>query len=99
MENIDPAILQQFLQNNTEGTSQPFTLFPQELIDMFAMGIIALVVISALFLLVYLVGTIRKWKVQSAVLDIHKDVKQLKELLAPKSPSSPVKTNSVDKTE
>lgn len=83
MENIDPALVQQFLQTyseNQEGDASPsFNLFPQELIDMFAIGIIALIVISSLFLVVYLIGTIRKWRVQSAVLDIHRDVKELKQ--------------------
>lgn len=89
MENIDPAILRQFLQNDSDGTSQPFTLFPQELIDMFAMGIIALIVITALFLVVYTVGMVRKWKVQSAILDMHKDVKELKQSMARDKPPVP----------
>lgn len=89
MENIDPALLQRFLQNDNDGTSQPFTLFPQELVDMFAMGIIALIVITALFLLVYVISTIRKWKVQSAILDMHKDVKELKQSMARDKPPVP----------
>lgn len=90
MENIDPALLQQFLQNNDGGTNQPFTLFPQELIDMLAMSIIAINIIAALFLLAYIVNTIRKWKVQSAILDMHKDVKALKESMTKVKPSDPV---------
>lgn len=90
MENIDPAILQQFLQNDSDGTSQPFTLFPQELIDMFAMGIIALIVIAALFLVVYTIGMVRKWKVQSAILDMHKDVKELKQSMTSGKPHDPI---------
>lgn len=94
MENIDPALIQKFLESNAnkaDGSStQPFTLFPQELVDIFAMATIALTVISALFLIVYLIGTIRKWRVQSAVLDMHRDVKELKEHLAPQKPQTKI---------
>lgn len=94
MENIDPALVQQFLQNYSQnqegGASSNFNLIPQELINMLAIGITTLTVISALFLIVYLIGTIRKWKVQSAILDMHKDVKELKQHLAPQIPQTKI---------
>jgi preprotein translocase subunit SecY len=88
MENIDPALLQQFLQNNSGETSPTINLFPESFINLLTAGFIALNVIAALFLIVYIIGMVRKWKVQSAVLDMHKDVKELKQLMTREKPQN-----------
>lgn len=51
---------------------------------MLTAGFIALNVIAALFLIVYIIGMVRKWKVQSAVLEMQKDVRELRSALASK---------------
>ncbi|HRK40898.1 MAG TPA: hypothetical protein PLN95_02370 [Candidatus Saccharibacteria bacterium] len=96
MQNIDPALIEQFLQNaNNPDTAPTVNLFPQELVEIFAFGIIALTVITALFFLVYLISMIRKWRVQTAVLDMHRDVKELKDLMGGKMPQE--KADKIDK--
>ena len=95
MENIDPALIQQFLKNNSGDGAPTINLFPQELVEIIAVGSIALTVITALFFIVYLLGTVRKWKVQSAVLDMRNDVKELKELMGGKKPQE--KVEKIDK--
>lgn len=97
MENIDPALLQQYLQNNSDsgsGSSMTPTinLFPESFIALLSLGFIILLVLSSLFLLAYILGMVRKWKVQSAILDMHKDVKELKQLMGREKPE-----DSIDK--
>lgn len=82
MQNIDPSLLQQLIQNNPDGTSPTINIFPESFINLLTAGFIALIVIAALFLVVYAIGMMRKWKVQSAVLTMQRDVHELKELLA-----------------
>lgn len=92
MENIDPLVLQQLLEaasNSTESNSQPLQLIPQEIIDMLAIGIIAFIALIALFLLVFIIGTIRKWRVQSAILNIQKEVHEIKLQLSVEKKSTP----------
>src|SRR5690348_13658351 len=93
MENIDPALIQQFFEQyrstsgNENSMSPTINVFPQEFIALLSTLLIATVVLSSLFLLFYIIGTIRKWKVQSAVLDMHRDVKELKAELASSKPT------------
>lgn len=86
MENIDPSVIQQYLDQikNNQG-DQSFTptinVFPAEFIALLSTIVIAMAVIAALFLLFYIISIIRNWKVQSAVMNMQKDVKEIKTAL------------------
>ena len=82
MQNIDPSILQELLQNNSDGTGPAISLFPESFINLLTAGIIVLNIVTILFLIVYIFSTIRKWKVQSAVLAMQKDIREIKESLS-----------------
>lgn len=86
MENVDPNILQRYIENytNAEGTSESraFSLFPESFITLLSTGFIILMVIAGLFLAFYILNFVRNWKVQSAILDLQKDVKEIKTSLA-----------------
>lgn len=93
MQNIDPSIIQQYIDQYTQSqggqsTAPTINVFPPEFIALLSMILVATAVISVLFLIVYIIGTIRKWRVQSAILDIHRDVKELKASLVTTKPST-----------
>ena len=97
MENIDPSLLQQFLENNSSGsnTAPTVNLLPESFISMVTIGFIALNVIATLFLIVYVLGVVRKWKVQSAILEMHKDVRDIKQQLITKEKApKPIDTDT-----
>jgi hypothetical protein len=88
MENIDSNTLRDFLQNNNDGGIPPtINVFPDELVTAFMTVVYILTVVSVLFLVVYIVNTVRKWKVQSAILDMQKDIKVIKDSLTDGAPS------------
>ncbi len=72
---LDPTTLQSLL-----GNSQT-SLIPESLVTMMIASFIILNVLGVLFFVFYVVGIVRKWKVQSAVLDIRKDLVEIKEQL------------------
>ena len=88
MQNVDPTLLQELLQNNSGGSSPTINLLPESFITMLTAGFIALNIIAALFLVVYVIGMVRKWKVQSAILDMHADVKALRQLMTREKPQN-----------
>jgi hypothetical protein len=45
-------------------------------------GFIVLNIVTILFLIAYVFSTIRRWKVQSAILTMQKDIREIKEGLA-----------------
>jgi hypothetical protein len=82
LESLDPTTIQNLLGNN-----QP-SLIPESLITTITVGFIVLNVLGALFLIAYIFGIIRKWKVQSAVLHMQKDLAEIKARL-PESAAAP----------
>jgi len=75
------------------------SLLPQSAIDslsaMFALSMFVSLILFALIGVLYIITAIRKWKVQSAILDMHKDIKQMKEAIvrqpeAAAAPEQPV---------
>lgn len=100
MENIDPALVQQFLENYSanaggDGTASPaINILPESFITMLTWGFIALNVIAILFLIVYIIASIRKWRVQSAILDMHRDVKELKSALVHEKPQTKIDSDT-----
>lgn len=85
MTQLDPTLLQGLLGDS--GTS----LIPESLVTTLTVGFIILNVIAVLFLVFYIVSLIRKWKVESAVLHMQKDLAEIKASLAT---GQPVSSNS-----
>jgi hypothetical protein len=86
LNGIDQSTLQSLL-GGSNGSST--SLIPESLTHTLTIGFIALNVISVLFLILYLLSVIRKWKVQSAVLHMQKDVAEIKAhmVIAPTAPA------------
>lgn len=70
----------------------------QSFMTMMAIGTIISCVILGLFLVMYIIGVIRKWKVQSAVLHMQKDISEIKQHLIG-APSNSQPTNTPDQQE
>lgn len=99
MQNIDPAIIEEFLRRSSEssdtGVTPTVNILPEAFIETLTIGFIALTVIAGLFLLAYLVSLVRKWKVQSAVLGLQKDVSEIKQILgANNTAASPIDSDT-----
>lgn len=67
----------------------PAELIPPELITAITVGFIALNVLGLCFIILYIVGLVRKWKVESAVLHMQKDLAEIKQQLAQPHDTSP----------
>lgn len=65
----------------------------QSFMTMLLVSTIISCVILGLFLVMYTIGAIRKWKVQSAVLHMQKDISEIKQHLIG-APSTPQPTNN-----
>lgn len=98
MENIDSNILQNFLNENTDGSVVPsINIFPDELVTAFTIGLYAISIVAILFVVAYIAGLIRKWKVDSAILEMQKDLKEIRESLSHDIPArhhSPADTDT-----
>jgi hypothetical protein len=80
---LDQSSLNSLL-NSANGGGASTSLIPESLTTALSVGFIVLNVISILFLILYIVSLVRKWKVQSAVLHMQKDLAEIKLALAPK---------------
>lgn len=87
---IDPTLLQNLLSGDS-GTS----LIPESLITTLTVGFIVLNVLGILFLIFYIASMIRKWKVESAVLHMQKDLAEIKAALAKPQPERTAEPSSV----
>lgn len=87
----DPSSLQNLL-----GESQTNVL-PESFITMLTVSFIVLNILGILFLIFYVFGMVRKWRVQTAVLEMRKDLAEIKAQLsapAPKTEPIPEPTNN-----
>lgn len=73
LNQIDQSTLDALL-GGTEGTS----LIPESLVPVMIASFIALNVLAVLFFIFYLIGLIRKWKTESAVFHMQKDLAEIK---------------------
>ncbi len=80
----DQTTLLQSLLGGTDGGS----LIPESLVQTLTISLIALNVVGVLFLIAYILSGIRKWKVQSAVLHMRKDLEEIKAHMSPPAPAS-----------
>ena len=79
---IDPETLQSILGNSDVSSN----LIPESLASIQTISLVATSVLTFIFVVFYIVGTVRRWKVQSAVLHMQKDVAEIKQALV-KSPA------------
>lgn len=82
---LDPSTLQNLL-----GNSQT-SLIPESLVTTLTVSFIVLNVLGVLFMVFYVMGIVRKWRVQSAILDMRKDLAEIKAQIA----SQPAKFDPV----
>lgn len=84
---IDPYGVQSLL-----GTGSG-SLIPEELVTMLIVTFVVLNILGLLFIIFYIASSVRKWKVQTAVLHMQKDIAEIKLALAypPAAAASPRK--------
>lgn len=70
---LDQSSLQSLLGGSNGGS-----LIPESLTQALTIGFIIINAVSILFLIAYILSVVRKWKVQSAILHMQKDVAELK---------------------
>lgn len=78
---IDPTLLQNLLSGDSNTS-----LIPESLITTLTIGFIILNILGVLFLVFFVASLIRKWKVESAVLHMQKDLAEIKAALAKPQP-------------
>lgn len=78
---LDPSNLQSLF-----GGSQP-SLIPDSLVTTLTVGFIVLNVLTVLFFVFYVANMIRKWRVDTAILNMHKDLADIKAQLATERPT------------
>lgn len=86
-DSIDPTQLDQSALQSLLGGSSP-SLIPDSLITTMTVGFIVLNVLGVLFFVFYVISLIRKWKVESAVLHMQKDLADIKAQLSNGNPAS-----------
>lgn len=84
--NADQTTLLQSLLGGTDGGS----LIPESLVQTLTVSFIVLNVVGVLFLIAYILSVVRKWKVQSAVLHMRKDLEEIKAHMIPAAVAEPV---------
>ncbi len=72
---LDPTALQNLLGNSDT------SLIPESLVTTLIVSFVVLNILGILFFVFYVLGIIRKWKVQSAVLNMQKDLAEIKSAL------------------
>ncbi|MDQ5932191.1 MAG: hypothetical protein QG649_276 [Patescibacteria group bacterium] len=80
---LDPTTLDQSTLQNMLGGSTP-SLIPESFMETLVPILGALSVFSILFFVLFLINMVRKWKVDSAILHLRKDVAEIKIQLASK---------------
>lgn len=78
---FDQSTLQNLLNNSAP------TLIPESLVTTLTVGFIVLNVLGILFFIFFVINLIRKWKVESAVLHMQKDLAEIKTQLANQQPT------------
>jgi hypothetical protein len=98
-ETLDSTQINQSVLQSLLGDSDT-SLIPESLVTTLTVGFIILNVIAVLFLVFYIVSLIRKWKVESAVLHMQKDLAEIKAAIAKPqaehtaTPASPAPSNN-----
>lgn len=85
---IDPLTLQTLLSGSET------SLIPESLVTTLIVSFVLLNVLGLLFFVFYVLGLIRKWKVESAMLHMQKDIAEIKTALVHQSYAAPVQPTS-----
>lgn len=88
-QTYDTSQLDQSALQNLLGGSTP-SLIPESLITTLTVGFIVLNVLGILFMIFYIFSIVRKWRVESAMLHMQKDVAEIKTLLENHRTAAPV---------
>lgn len=86
-QTYDNSQLDQSALQNLLGGSTP-SLIPESLVTTLTVGFIVLNVLGILFMIFYVFSIVRKWRVESAMLHMQKDVAEIKEALLKQNNSS-----------
>ncbi len=93
MENtqqLDPQMLQNLISNSSVSTPN---LIPESLTNILATSLLISLGLMVVFVILFIISLVRKWKVQSAVLKMQKDVADIRQALvkpiAPVQPEAP----------
>ena len=81
-ETYDTSQLDQSALQGLLGGGGASSLIPEGLVTTITIGFIVLNVLGILFFVFYVISLIRKWKVESAVLHMQKDLVEIKAALA-----------------
>ena len=87
---LDSSALQSLL-----GGSQN-SLIPESLVTTLTVSFVVLNILGLLFLIAYIFTVIRKWKVQSAILDLQKDVAEIKATLKGPATTEPATVQTAE---
>lgn len=71
--------ISQFTSQDNPLANNQLQSLPTSITNALAPILLLSTIISVLFLVAYIVSSIRRWKVQQAILDIQKEVKELNE--------------------
>ncbi len=93
-QTYDTSQLDQSALQNLLGGSSP-SLIPESLVTTLTVGFIVLNVLGILFMIFYVFSIIRKWRVESAMLHMQKDVAEIKEVLLKQNNPSQNSTQTI----
>lgn len=88
MDNLQQSFDQRSLQDLL-GTQPDVNLIPESLVNILTISLIVTSVLMLVLTVLFIIGSVRRWKVQSAVLKMQKDVADIKQALAAPAASSP----------
>ena len=74
--------------NGLLGGSSGEPLIPESFITFMIICFVLLNILTIIFFIFWIMGMIRRWKVQTAVLNMQKDIAEIKQSLAPPKPIS-----------
>lgn len=76
---LDSTMISELFKDSVKDSTT--SLIPESLVTTITTGFLVLTVLGALFLVLYLFSIIRKWRVDSAILHMQKDVAEIKSQL------------------
>jgi len=82
MDNLNQSALDGLLPT-------PAELIPPELVTTIIVGFVALNVLGLAFLVLYIINLVRKWKVETAVFHMQKDLAEIKAALTKQTEPKP----------
>lgn len=88
MENAQPINSQELQSLLDNSSGNPISVIPEALTGLLAISLVISLGLMVVFVLFYIFSTVRKWKVQSAILQMQKDLAEIKLSLA-KTEASP----------